>query len=633
MPLLQILTDPQNFRFYAGGRGHVSNTNSFGQTSIPYGNDTKGGGSSNQPYIKSPIPDELTANPSDYLLRGGFLNNAQTSAQDVSRLTKMFTDTKSTNGLFFTLKQEQLSATAVRTQASPAFGLNGQLYSPLNTLAQAGVVSLGTHLNKQGENPFAETGAYANGNESLYGVAVTNEQDPKDNRLWQLMNGRLVGNNAQGPDDAFVMRYNGGPGSFKGVGRTVIRFGKDSQTFLSLQRTNDTPLVYGQNTWVYNSYLLRNTDAVTSPLDVLPEEDQIPINNKVDFASPTIQDFRKVLRANLISAKDKQTASNSGATPDAPNYQRKNYEQNFNFNDPGQRSGKSYVSYSKGVLRTNGDGTPTTTVGPVDKINALPIYRSETMDISDATNDFVKFVIAPIDNNNPEFSTFMHFRALLDSFNDSYNASWNSTKYLGRGENFYTYDSFTRTVALSFTVAAQSKQELIPMYKKLNYLASQLTPDYSPSGYMRGPLVKLTVGGYLYEQPGFIQDLSYDLITDAPWEIAINETGEVDPTVKQLSQMVKVTSFTFIPIHTFAPQKQGLGFDNLGFNNTQGDQRYIALEDGSTTNYDRISTTNLPPKNLSPINVTPPKPGTVRRTQAFPPSPDYTLPVQRTDFL
>jgi hypothetical protein len=595
MSLLQILTDPQNFRFYAGGRGHVSNAGSFGQKSIPYGDDTKGGGSSNQPYIKSPIPDELTANPSDYILRGGVLNNAQTSAQDVSRLTKMFTDTKSTNGLFFTLKQQQLSSTAVRTQASPRFGLNGQPYSPLNTLAQAGVLSQGTHLNKQGINPFAETGAYANGNRRLYGVVVTNEQEPEDNRLWQLMNGRLVDNNAQGPDPAYVMRYNGGPGSFRGVGQTIIRFGKDSQTFLSLQQTNNIPSVYGQNTWVYNSYLLRNTDAVTSPLDVLPEEDQIPINNKVDFASPTIQDFRKVLRANLTSAKDKQTASNSGATPDAPNYQRKNYEQNFNFNDPGQRSGKSYASYSKGVLRTNGDGTLTTTlVGAVDKINALPIYRSETMDISDATNDFVKFVIAPIDNNDPAFSTFMHFRALLDSFNDSYNASWNSTKYLGRGENFYTYDSFTRTVALSFTVAAQSKEELIPMYKKLNYLASQLTPDYSPSGYMRGPLVKLTVGGYLYEQPGFIQDLSYDLITDAPWEIAINEEGGVDGTVKQLSQMVKVTSFTFVPIHTFVPSKQGLGTINpngtvenvntqasLIDENTYGPQRYIALNDAS----------------------------------------------------
>jgi len=593
MSLLQILTDPQNFRFYAGGRGHVSNAASFGQKSIPYGDDTKGGGSSNQPYIKSPIPDELTANPSDYILRGGVLNNIQTSAQDVSRLTKMFLDTKSTNGLFFTLKQQQLSATAVRTQASPRFGLNGQPYSPLNTLAQAGVLSQGTHLNKQGINPFAETGAYANGNERLYGVAVTKDQAPGANRLIQLVNGKLVNNNAQGPDDAFVMRYNGGPGSFRGVGQTIIRFGKDSKTFLSEQRTNDIPLAYGQNTWVYNSYLIRNTDAITS-LEDDPEGEQFPINNKVTYGSPTIQDFRKVLRANLVSAKDKQNASNSGATPDTPNYQRKNYEQNFNFTDPGQRANKSYANYSRGVIDlSNGNE-----VGAVDKINALPIYRSSAMDISETTNDFVKFVIAAIDNNNPVFSTFIHFRALLDSFSDSYNASWDSAKYLGRGENFYNYNGFTRTVTLSFTAAAQSKQELIPMYKKLNYLASQLTPDYSPSGYMRGPLVKLTVGGYLYEQPGFIQDLSYDLITDAPWEIGINTEGGVDDTVKQLSQMVKVTSFTFIPIHNFVPSKQGLGTlnpngitenvnteANLIDNNTYGPQRYIALKDSSTTNW------------------------------------------------
>ena len=595
MSLLQILTDPQNFRFYAGGRGHVSNAGSFGQTSIPYGNDTKGGGSSNQPYIKSPIPEALTPQNPDFLLRGGLLNNTQTSVQDVSRLTQMFLDTKSTNGLFFTLKQEQLSATAVRTQASPRFGLNGQPYSPLNTITQAGLLSIGTHLNKQGINPFAETGAYANGNERLYGVVVTKDQEPTANRLIQLSNGRLIRNNAQGPDDAFIMRYNGGPGSFKGVGRTIIRFGKDSKTFLSLQRTNDIPSAYGQNTWVYNSYLLRNTDAISTPTGT--EDDQAPINNKVEVASPTIQDFRKVLRANLFGTS-LRTAENSGATPDAPNYQTKNYEQNFNFNDPGQRAGKSYVSYVNGVEYTDGSGVPTTEVGAVDKINALPIYKSEFMDDSPVTNDFVKFVIAAIDNNNPKFSTFIHFRALLDSFSDSYSAQWNNVKYLGRGENFYSYDGFTRTISLSFTTAAQSKPELIPMYKKLNYLASQLTPDYSPKGYMRGPLVKLTVGGYLYEQPGFIQDLSYDLITDAPWEIAINESGGNNIFVKQLSQMVKVTGFTFIPIHNFVPSKQGLGTldpngitenvnteANLIDSNTYGPQRYIALSNGSTTNW------------------------------------------------
>jgi hypothetical protein len=230
----------------------------------------------------------------------------------------------------------------------------------------------------------------------------------------------------------------------------------------------------------------------------------------------------------------------------------------------------------------------------------------------------------------------MHFRALLDSFSDSYNANWNTTKYLGRGENFYTYDSFTRTVSLSFTVAAQSKQELIPMYKKLNYLASQLTPDYSSKGYMRGPLVKLTVGGYLYEQPGFIQDLSYDLITDAPWEIGINEAGETDNTVKQLSQMVKVTGFTFIPIHTFVPSKQGLGFNANGVNDSQDIQRYIALENAEGTNYVKTAPTNIPPGNLNPINPQFPKP-TINRTPPPPilqlPTPFQQLIEDRVDFL
>jgi hypothetical protein len=599
MPLLQILTDPQNFRFYAGGRGHVSNAGSFGQKNIPYGDDTKGGGSSNQPYIKSPIPDALTANPSDYILRGGLLTNLETSAQDVSRLTQMFTDTKSTNGLFFTLKQQQLSATAVRTQVSPVFGLNGQVYSPLNTLAQAGVVSQGTHLNKQGINPFAETGAYANNN-NLYGVRINNTQPAEDNRLYQLMNGKLVGNNAQGPDSAYVMRYNGGPGSFRGIGQTIIRFGKDSKTPLTLSPKSFNWNNTNYNTWTFSPDLIKSVS--TNTAGVAPGEILSPISNKDQVASPKLQDFRKILRANLQGTALNK-ATNSGATPNTPAYSgpdAKNYEQNFNFTDPGQRSGKSYANYSSGVLLTDGSGNPTKNLaGAVDKINALPIYRSNKMDDTGLTNDFVKFVIAPIDNNDPAFSTFMHFRALLDSFSDSYSANWNTTKYLGRGENFYTYDSFTRTVSLSFTVAAQSKQELIPMYKKLNYLASQLTPDYSPSGYMRGPLVKLTVGGYLYEQPGFIQDLSYDLITDAPWEIGINEAGGVDNTVKQLSQMVKVTGFTFIPIHTFVPSKQGLGtIDSNGVvtnvnsqatlvdTTTYGPQRYIALNNaGGVSNY------------------------------------------------
>jgi hypothetical protein len=611
MSLLQILTDPQNFKFYAGGRGHVSNAGAFGQKSIPYGNDTKGGGSSGQPYIQSPIPDEFTNNPSDFLLRNGYLNPIS-SIEDVSRLTKMFFDLKSPNGLLFIAKQQLLSATAPRTQTSPRFGLNDGLYSPLNTLAEAGIVSIGGHLKKQGINPFAGTGAYSN-NDRLYGVKVNKDQLAEDNRLWQLMNGRLIDNNAQGPDPAYVMRYRGGPGSVLGVGRTLIRFGKDAKTPLTLAPgsfnfTSGINLI-GQNDWTFSANLIKSVDSNTA--GVRPGEIVPPITNKNQIQSPKLQDFRKIIRSNL-KGRDLENATNSGATTNAPDYQTKGYIQNYNFTDPGQRANKSYANYTRGVV----DSANNSLIGPVDKINAAPIYQSERVSDSSEFNDFVSFRIAAINNNNPAQKDFIHFRALLDSFTDNYNAEWGSVRYLGRGENFYNYNGFTREVNLTFTAAAQSKQELIPMYTKLNYLASQLMPDYSGEGYMRGALVQLTVGGYLYEQPGFITSLAYDLINDAPWEIAIDTEGNPDSTVKQLSHMVKVTSFTFVPIHRFVPRKQQLGFGSDNYVSSYGDERFIALQSTpDDSNYifqgQIPSTATVPARNFS-ANV--PGPGNILRS-------------------
>ena len=152
--------------------------------SLRYGKDTLGGGYSGQPYIQTPIPDgfnDLGANE-DFVLRGG-INAVRDSLTDVKRLSKMFTDTKSPNGLLFIAKQQLLSRTATRTQTSGI--LNKGIYSPLNTLAQAGVIAFGTHLNKQGINPFAQTGAYANNN-SLYGTRVKSTQPNLENRLVKL---------------------------------------------------------------------------------------------------------------------------------------------------------------------------------------------------------------------------------------------------------------------------------------------------------------------------------------------------------------------------------------------------------------------------------------------------------------
>ena len=577
--------------------------------SLRYGKDTLGGGYSGQPYIQTSIPDgfnNLGANE-DFILRGG-INTVRDSVTDVERLTKMFTDTKSPNGLLFIAKQQLLSRTAVRTQVGGL--LNEGIYSELNTLAQAGVVAFGTHLNKQGINPFAQTGAYSNNNNLYFNAVKPNPNSPEEstlnNRLVSLTLATTEGRTkrTQGfklNDGVNVLDYTGGPGSNLGIGRTGIRYMPESA--LTLLKKKPTSFSTSQNTWTYSSVLVSKPYSTVTPLPDGGSQNLPGPTKQGSLASPKIQDFRAILRTQ-IQGQDRQTAKNAGALSLSPGYVNNNgpLDLRTNYGQPGQRGRKSYANYSLGVLDTDGAGVPQEgTAKPLDQINSLSIYRSQNVDTSQPVNDLVKFRIAVIDNDSPNFKTFMHFRALLGSMSDAYNSTWNGVSYLGRGEQFYTYGGFTRNISLSWTVAAQSKEELIPMYKKLNYLASTLTPDYGANGYMKGNLVQLTIGGYLYEQPGFITGLTYEIQEDTPWEIGIGVIpGSQDATVKELPHIIRVTGFSFTPIQRFVPSLQDLTFstnatettgDDTGPAQSYGNQRFIALANGDTTN-DQFSNYN-----------------------------------------
>jgi hypothetical protein len=189
-------------------------------------------------------------------------------------------------------------------------------------------------------------------------------------------------------------------------------------------------------------------------------------------------------------------------------------------------------------------------------------------------NDLVKFSIGILQNNGTEFSNYIHFRAFIEGFSDSYNATWSDVQYVGRGDKFYNYGGFTREINMGWTVYAQSKAELIPMYKKLNYLATSLAPDYSSGGFMRGSLARLTVGGYLYNQLGIIKGLTYTIPDESTWEIGIDENGANDESVKELAHMIKVSGFTFIPIQDDVPQKGRTKFIQLTNGMGEGDSNW-----------------------------------------------------------
>lgn len=547
--------------------------------------DKPGGGYSNQPYIVKPIPDGQSPDIGiDYILKGGVLAASRT-LDDVSRLTQMFTDTKSPAGLLFIGKQQLLSLSGVRTQASNLpFGLlgytllNDGIYSPLNTLAQAGVNAVGGHLNKQG---------ILGGIESTFGLGqgysanLSSISNENSNRLVGLYSSKMLGlslpfsfttgGNSIASDPDYILSYVGGPNSVLGVGRTRIKFASNRITL-------------GEGDEYYN---VATSTFSTLPLYLIQKAgDNINVNRGQASYIPKIQDFRTQLRS---PGERSSIISDTFSYNDANN---QTIEGRVHLGNPGRRG--NIASYVDGKR----DTTTNLLLGATDKITAKQLYSSERVDTNE-TNDLVKFRIEAIDNDNPGNSVFIHFRAFLDSFSDAFSATWNPTKYIGRGEEFYTYGGFTRAISINWTVAAQSKDELIPMHQKLNYLASNLTPDYSGGGYMRGPMMRLTVGGYLYSQPGFITSLTYTVDDASPWEIGINnisaksdtntlagETAISDKSVKELPHIIRVV-MAYTPIHEFVPRKQKNIYNpNSGEVAIWGPEHYIALSQGDHNNYD-----------------------------------------------
>ncbi len=231
-------------------------------------------------------------------------------------------------------------------------------------------------------------------------------------------------------------------------------------------------------------------------------------------------------------------------------------ESRINLGDQGLQKTKPITGYTQPI----GNGLD------IDGINMLPPidFSNDVGSVVDGKKvhdrpaigvgkgrDLIKFRFEVI---TPEKNTMLYFRAFLDSFDDSYNADWSKNSYLGRGEAFYTYGGFDRSINLGFKIAAATRHEMQPLYQKMVFLASSTAPTYS-ANFMRGTLVNLTVGDYVYNMPGFIEQINYTWQTDYPWEIAMSKPEGLgqDDDMQELPHVLDC-QVNFRPIHRFTPQ-------------------------------------------------------------------------------
>ena len=180
-----------------------------------------------------------------------------------------------------------------------------------------------------------------------------------------------------------------------------------------------------------------------------------------------------------------------------------------------------------------------------DKVNSYDVLTQR------ALGDIIPFefqVFAPwvLNETVKSQDKYLYFRAFLDDFSDNYSGDWAGTKYVGRAEDFYTYQGFKRDISFNFKMAALSRKEMYPLYNKLNNLVGATAPTYNDNGqFMRGTLVKVTVGDYLDRVAGFISSVNLSWDKNYSWEIDAERLG-----TPKLPHILNI-SVNFTPIHDF----------------------------------------------------------------------------------
>ena len=542
--------------------------------SLGFGKDRKGGGDSGQPYIKDDIPsngDDLsdafkygTGGP-DMFLRGGLLTPLKV-ADDVIRFSKFFIDTKSPRGLLFVAQQNLLSRLAVKTEASYGIGygtgqkagtdnivatgpINEGIYLPTSTLLQIAGNAFGVHLNKQGIDPTGLTESSIRTYSSLFPKQEEPTPDSvKENRLYKLLQGKISTKH----DDTNLYQYGGGPGSILGIGKTSIKL------ISREQRTGINNINFRKNFYTPSSD--SNTNDFDFRRDVilnLPDLNPSSLSTPSPSINPLELNYSNFVQQSVVISNSATKNKQGGFAQINPVILTKGatarYNQLRSINDPNristERESLRYpqvtpivTSSIKGIDILNKEQSRIDNKKYVKYLNELSgsyngvagfkdittgtLYTGSLVDRTingenieadnfEPDNDIITFSLSILGGNS------YYFPAYINNFSDGYSVKWNAEKFLGRGEDFYTYNGFSRDFSLSFTTYARNLYAMQRMYNNLSKITAALTPDYGTNGYMKGNLFKITLGSYLQNQPCIIESFKFENIIadDITWQL------------------------------------------------------------------------------------------------------------------
>lgn len=555
--------------------------------------------------------------PDNFNLLGNELNlrNTRTGAAtiDTVRIGRFLTDPK--HGPQFIAKQIGLQNMNINSN----FGngpISNQIYSPVNTIGQVALSGIGGHIKRAGLIPGQVSGIFGDLDtyesiklketenqlvkfrNQLISLESTEDLDTSTQFLSKIKTNKFLSKIIDFVDgEENIYSYVGGPKSFLGIGITNIK-----RYYNSLKDVykNDG---LGLRGFVPNRVKRENKDIIFG-------SEGIPNGTKIHYPllyGATVKALEVYPQINDIIDKDfengvvplylNQTGSYVPSTLFSSFKNAKIYSQNPDTPYTYANNSTSLPNDNKNIVYSNQIGKTITIggswfensreqrigSGKQDQINLTPLFNSpkgqnDYVKIGNKhfnIRDLVKFRIETIlDKTN---SNWMIFRAYITDISDSVNADWSDIGYVNRSEKLKIYNGFDRSINVSFKVAALSKEEMKPIYQKLNYLMSGMAGKYN-EGLLEGTFSRITIGNYIDRQHCIIKSLTYKIPNDSPWEISMKEPEGGDKSLI-LPHIIEV-SLTITPI----------GVNNQGRNELpqradDNNLSWIAQNDNSDINY------------------------------------------------
>jgi hypothetical protein len=591
MPLIDLLKNDPKY-FYYGGKGFV-------QKSIPFGQDTPGGGDSGQPYNKSDInlADQIVRKDDDSYIRGGAYGAAKASSLDTIRIRK-FLGSNPKGYLFLTkqvglqfsnpkLETKQITlgnntgflgfASNVINAVSDNFGPTRIYNLGFNTLAQIPSTAYGQHFVRHGLLPVMD-------DEKKYDAVVKYNNENGSNRLLRLSDKFKLSDKFQNRSiensvtqqlisrSTRTAREIGGLltglGSLIGgrFGNTVTRVGQGVTkvaNVVSLFNNNHNLIIddyaggpgstYGIGKTIIRRYditengdkieaALKKSEQVTQQIKRIKGENQNALGDAYAFETSNIKKYNTL--TNAISQLPKRYSEIPG----------EGYLQNnsYLFNPINSIDDSSKIGLDRNAPNFRYYG------GTI--VNRSQIVYNNTDKFSRIDSDILTIVLRIIDPFTLDEDP-IYLSAYINGFRDNFTGNWDEISYNGRSENFYIYNKGKRDVSFNLQIPCFNKKELFEKHRALGQLASTTAGAYGPKNALGGVLIRLNVGRYLEGEYGILNSLSYDIPDNATWDI--DNDAKLATTLN--------VSFNFTIIHQNLPQyKPQQGFFKYLPDSTKG---------------------------------------------------------------